>query len=96
MCPEEKKYVDKGLVKYHYGNKGGLRYYGKRYGEFIEVFGDIGYIDLNIHPDNQNSFDFFLDKIAKVEENKWIKENAPHASNNKIGIHYLPPKQRKN
>jgi hypothetical protein len=75
MCPEEKKYVDKGLVKYHYGNKGGLRYYGKRYGEFIEVFGDIGYIDLNIHPDNQNSFDFFLDKIAKVEENKWIKEN---------------------
>lgn len=75
MCSEEKKYVEKGLVKYHYGNKGGLRYYGKKYSEFIKVFGDIGYIDLNIHADNQITFNVFLEKIADVKENKWIKEN---------------------
>ena len=75
MCSEEKKYVKNGLVKYHYGNKGGLRYYGKKYSEFIKVFGDIGYVDLNIHADNQISFNVFLEKVADIKENKWIKEN---------------------
>lgn len=72
---EEKNKVKKGLVVYHYGEKGGLRYYIKKYGRFIEEFGDIGYIDLNIHSDNQISFDTFLDKIAKLEDNKWTLNN---------------------
>ena len=72
---EEKNKVKKGLVVYHYGEKGGLRYYIKKYGNFIEEFGDIGYIDLNIHSDNQISFDTFLDKIAKLEDNKWTLNN---------------------
>ena len=74
MDKTEKKYVDKGYVVYHYGNKGGLRYYGKKYGEFIKQFGDIGYIDFNIVADNQNTFEYFLDQIANLKENKWIKE----------------------
>ena len=72
---EEKNKVKKGLVVYHYGEKGGLRYYIKKYGRFIEEFGDLGYIDLNIHSDNQISFDTFLDKIAKLEDNKWTLNN---------------------
>ena len=72
---EEKNKVKKGLVVYHYGEKGGLRYYIKKYGRFIEEYGDIGYIDLNIHSDNQISFDTFLDKIAKLEDNKWTLNN---------------------
>ena len=67
--------IEYGLVVYHYGEKGGLRYYIKKYGNFIEEFGDIGYIDLNIHSDNQISFDTFLDKIAKLEDNKWTLNN---------------------
>ena len=74
MDSKEKNFVDKGYVVYHYGTKGGLRYYGKNYSEFIKEFGDIGYIDFNIHADNQNSFEYFLEKIANLNENKWIKE----------------------
>ena len=74
MDKTEKKYVDKGYVVYHYGNKGGLRYYGKKYGEFTKQFGDIGYIDFNISADNQRSFESFLDNVAKLKDNKWIKE----------------------
>lgn len=72
---EEKVLVKNRLVIYHYGEKGGLRYYVKKYGEFIKEFGDIGYIDLNIHVDNQITFNTFLNKVAKPEENKWIKRN---------------------
>ena len=74
MDKTEKKYVDKGYVVYHYGNKGGLRYYGKKYSEFIKQFGDIGYIDFNIVADNQYTFEYFLNQIANLNENKWIKE----------------------
>ena len=74
MDSKEKKFVDKGYVVYHYGSKGGLRYYGKNYSEFIKEFGDIGYIDFNIHADNQKSFKYFLENIANLNENKWIKE----------------------
>ena len=63
---EEKVLVKKGLVIYHYGDKGGLRYYIKKYSEFIKEFGDIGYIDLNIHVDNQITFNTFLNKVAKT------------------------------
>ena len=62
--------MKKGLVIYHYGDKGGLRYYIKKYSEFIKEFGDIGYIDLNIHVDNQITFNTFLNKVAKT----WRKQ----------------------
>ena len=75
MTDTERDYTKKGLVIYHYGNKGGLRYYVKKYGEFTKEFGDIGYIDLNIDPNNQQSFDHFINEITKSEENKWIKSN---------------------
>ena len=75
MATTEEEYTKKGLVVYRYGEKGGLRYYIKKYGRFIEEFGDLGYIDLNIHSDNQISFDTFLDKIAKLEDNKWTLNN---------------------
>ena len=74
MDSKEKNYVNKGYVVYHYGNKGGLRYYGKNYDEFVKEFGDIGYIDFNIHADNQKSFKVFLENIANLDKNKWIKE----------------------
>jgi hypothetical protein len=72
---KEKDKVRNGIVKYHYDNKGGLRYYIKKYGEFIDEFGDIGYIDLNIHADNQMTFNAFINKVAKKEDNKWIQSN---------------------
>ena len=72
MCDTEKDYVNKGLVIYHYGDKGGLRYYVKKYGEFIKEFGDKGYIDLNIDEVNHQSFEHFISKIANKDENKWI------------------------
>ena len=75
MCDDEKNYVKKELVKYHYDDKGGLRYYGKKYGEFCTEFGSLGYIDCNIKPDNQQSFEVFLNNIAKKEDNKWIQKN---------------------
>lgn len=75
MCDQEKKYAEEGLVIYHYGKKGGLRYYTKNYGEFTEEFGNIGYVDLKIDEVNQQTFEVFINKIAKVEDNKWIKEN---------------------
>lgn len=71
----EKNKLKKGIVVYRYGDQGGLRYYIKKYKEFIEEFGEIGYIDLNIHADNQTTFDVFIDKIARLEENKWIQSN---------------------
>ena len=71
----EKIYTEKGYVIYRYGDKGGLRYYTKKYGEFIRKFGDIGYIDLNIEQNNQKSFANFIDNVAKLEDNKWTKDN---------------------
>ena len=71
--PTEKEYVKKGLVIYRYGDKGGLRYYAKKYKDFIKQFGDIGYVDLNIDENYQQSFSHFIDKIAIKEDNKWIQ-----------------------
>ena len=61
----EKEYVKKGLVIYRYDEKGGLRYYVKKYKDFIKEFGGIGYVDLNIDENNQQSLSHFIDKIAK-------------------------------
>jgi len=75
MATTEEEYTNKGLVIYRYGEKGGLRYYVKKYSEFIEQFGDKGYVDLNIDVNNHKTFQYFIDKIAKKESNKWIKAN---------------------
>ena len=75
MCKSEKEYTTKGYVIYRYGDNGGLRYYVKKYSEFIEQYGDIGYIDLNIDEPNQKNFGDFINNIAKLEDNKWIQKN---------------------
>ena len=75
MATTEEEYTNKGLVIYRYGEKGGLRYYVKKYSEFIKQFADIGYIHLNINRDNQKDFVYFLANIAKKEDNKWIQSN---------------------
>lgn len=75
MDEKESEYVKKELVIYRYGDKGGLRYYVKKYGEFTEEFGNIGYVDLQINSDNQMSFRTFIDKIAPITQEKWIKKN---------------------
>jgi len=75
MATTEEEYTKKGLVVYRYGEKGGLRYYTRKYSEFIEQFGDKGYVDLNIDKNNQLDFIQFMDKVAKKEDNKWIQSN---------------------
>ena len=75
MSKSEKDYSNKGIVVYPYGDNGGLRYYVKKYSEFIEQYGDIGYIDLNIDEPNQKTFVDFINNIAKLEDNKWIQKN---------------------
>ena len=73
MSEDETIHTKNGSIIYRYGDKGGLRYYVKKYSEFITEFGDIGYIDLNIKPNNQRPFVEFIDNVAKLEDNKWIK-----------------------
>lgn len=85
MCEEEKKNEKKGYVIYRYGDKGGLRYYSKNYKEFIKDFGDIGYINLDLNEENQNTFSFLIEKFAPENENRWIKNNY-----NAIGIFSNP------
>ena len=75
MSKSEKDYSNKGIVVYPYGDNGGLRYYVKKYSEFIEQYGDIGYIDLNIDEPNQKTFVDFINNVAKLEDNKWIQKN---------------------
>ena len=75
MSKSEKDYSNKGIVVYPYGDNGGLRYYVKKYSEFIEQYGDIGYIDLNIDEPNQKTFVDFINNIAKLEDNKWIQKH---------------------
>ena len=78
---KEEDFVKRGYVIYRYGEKGGLRYYANSLEEFKKTFGDIGYICLDIHVDNQKSFSDILGKIAPISENKWIKANY-----NSIGL----------
>lgn len=75
MSKDELICVKKGFVKYHYDDKGGLRYYVINYRDFIKNFGEIGYIDLNIEVENQKTFNSFIEKIANLEGNKWIQAN---------------------
>ena len=75
MSKKEKGLWENGSVIYRYGEQGGLRYYVKKYSEFIEEFADVGYVDLNIDVNNQKSFDFFINEVAPTYEKKWIQEN---------------------
>lgn len=75
MSKDELICVEKGFVKYHYNDKGGLRYYVINYRDFIKNFGEIGYIDLNIEVENQKTFNSFIEKIANLEDNRWIQAN---------------------
>ena len=74
MSDGEIKSVEKGRVIYRYGDKGGLRYYPFKYTEFLETFGDICYVSMDIKPEYQVTFQYFLDKVAPESENDWIKE----------------------
>ena len=74
MSDEEIKSVKEGRVIYRYGDKGGLRYYAFKYTEFLDVFGDICYVSMDIKPEYQVTFQYFLDKVAPNSENVWIKE----------------------
>lgn len=85
MCEDEKYKEKEGFVIYRYGDKGGLRYYAKDYKEFITEFGDIGYINLDLNEENQNTFSFLIEQLAPENENKWIKNNY-----NAIGIFSNP------
>ena len=48
MSETERRFMNKGIVIYPYGIKGGLRYYIKNYSEFLKEFGNIGYINMDI------------------------------------------------
>jgi hypothetical protein len=74
MSEEEKKSVEEQRVIYRYGDKGGLRYYAFNYKEFLNIFGDICYVSMDIKSENQMTFEYFIDKVAPPEENDWIKE----------------------
>ena len=74
MSIEEKEAVEKGIVIYRYGDKGGLRYYSIEYKEYIKIFGDICYVSMDIESHNQMTFQYFIDSIAPTSENIWIKE----------------------
>ena len=74
MSEEEKEAVEKGIVIYRYGDKGGLRYYSIDYNKYIKIFGDICYVSMDIESNNQMTFQYFIDSIAPTSENIWIKE----------------------
>ena len=74
MSEEERVDVEKGIVIYRYGDKGGLRYYSIEYKEYIKIFGDICYVSMDIESHNQMTFQYFIDSIAPTSENIWIKE----------------------
>ena len=75
MSEKESELVKKGNVIYRYGDKGGLRYYAINYKEFLNIFGNICYVSMDISSDNQMTFQYFIDTIAPTSDNIWIKEN---------------------
>lgn len=72
---KEENYIENGHVIYRYGKqKGGIRYYTNTLKEFIDKFCDVGYIMLRIKKDNEMTFAYFIDIIAPLNENIWVKE----------------------
>ena len=75
MCEEETKKYNNKEVLYRYDKEGGLRYYGMKYSKFVEEFGSVGYISMDIDPMYQKTFENFIDLCAPTNERKWIKSN---------------------
>ena len=73
MCEIEINYIKQKLVTYHYGDKGGLRYYGKNLEQFKEKFGNRCYIEMDINSYNQKTFDAFINEVAPICDYNWIK-----------------------
>ena len=68
--PKNKK-IDKNNLIYHYGNKGGLRYYIKSYEEFFDLANE-AIVELSL--DAPMSFKSFINECASLEKEQWIKE----------------------
>ena len=73
MAKTEKKYTEEGYIKYHYGLKGGLRYYVIDFMDFKNKFCDNGYVILDIDASNQMTFSSFINLCAPEKEEKWLK-----------------------
>ena len=83
MAPEEAENTKNRLVKYHYGIKGGVRYYVKDYFEFITSnFCQNGYVILMIDANNQISFSTFINKCAPKNDEKWLKSKYSASNHN--------------
>ena len=86
MNKEESEKVKEHKVIYRYGDKGGLKYYYIKFSEFLEKYGIICYINMDIKLDNQMTFNYFINTIANILENKWTKENYSFNNNNQTFI----------
>jgi hypothetical protein len=83
MARDEEKYTKEGFVKYHYGMKGGLRYYVKDYFEFIKSnFCNNGHVILMIDANNQMTFSSFINLCAPEIDGKWIKSKYSPINHN--------------
>ena len=82
MAVTEKQYTEKGYIKYHYGLKGGLRYYVIDFMDFKEKFCHNGYVILDIDASNQMTFSSFINLCAPEKEEKWLKSKYNLISNN--------------
>ena len=75
MSKEETKKYEGKEVLYRYDKEGGLRYYGMEYKKFVEEFGSVGYISMDIDEMYQKTFENFIDLCSPTNERKWIKSN---------------------
>ena len=83
MAADEEKNTKKGFVEYHYGIKGGLRYYVKDYFEFKNsAFCDQGFVILMIDECEQMTFSTFINLCAPENDEKWLKSKySPYSHN---------------
>ena len=83
MAPDEEKNTKKGFVEYHYGIKGGLRYYVKDYFEFKNsAFCDQGFVILMIDECEQMTFSTFINLCAPENDEKWLKSKYSVSNHN--------------
>ena len=71
---DKKMEVKRSCVIYHYGKKGGLRYYAKCLNDYLDIFGTVAYVGLDFENDNQIMFLDFINRVAPVNEEEWIKD----------------------
>jgi hypothetical protein len=82
MSEKEKEYVQKGKVKYRYGDKGGLRYYAKKFQDFLNEFANLGHIELDIDTTDQKTFDTFIVDISPENQENWTQSKYAAFSHN--------------